>query len=66
MTIYLKLNGNIIVSALEFEQDGFEPFDIGEQEIPAGLYSGWFRFIDGQFIFDEALHSAVTTEEYNA
>ena len=61
MIVWIKVEGDVIVNALEYEQENFFPVDMGSSKIPDGLYQGFFRWIDGQFVFDQELYDAAMT-----
>ena len=55
MTIYLRLDGDIVQDVISYPHSGYVE---GETDsFPEGFMSGWYRWQDG-FVFDQELYDA--------
>lgn len=57
---WFKLDGDIIVDAIEYQYEGYTPAELYEEYLPVGINAGWYRWDGTAYHFDQALYDAAT------
>ena len=52
---YFLLDGNIIIDAIDYEVAGYTEVELDQLSLPPGINGRYYRLIDDEFVFDEAL-----------
>jgi hypothetical protein len=66
---WFLLNDDIIVDAIEYEHADFIKVQLPDEQLPAGINGGWYRWDGSAYHFDQALYDhwmSVIAEENNA
>lgn len=58
MKHYFKLDGDIIVDAIQYPFDGYVEAELPEITLPAGINGGWYRWDGEGYALDEELKRA--------
>jgi hypothetical protein len=56
---YFQLNGDIIIDAINYPHGDYVEVELEEDQLPAGINSGCYRLIDGEYILDEELEALI-------
>jgi len=63
MKHYIKLNGDIIVDAIQYPEDGYVEVDLPETQLPTGINGGYYRWNGTNYMLDENLKKAQDEQE---
>lgn len=58
MKHYMKLDGDIIVDAIQYPSDGYIEVELTETQLPAGINAGYYRWNGTNYMLDENLKKA--------
>lgn len=53
---WLRLDGDIITDAIQYEHQDFIHVELIEEQLPAGINGGWYRWDGTNYHFDQQLH----------
>lgn len=63
MKHYMKLDGDIIVDAIQYPSDGYIEVELTETQLPAGINAGYYRWNGTNYMLDENLKKAQDEHE---
>ena len=58
MKAYMQTkNGNVVTDLITYPYGEYQEVEIDPEDIPESHLAGWWRWVDGAFVFDQELYN---------